>query len=527
MAGQHNHELEQIKTGALDAELEKEITDALGGKSVEEIMTSDASVAASAAPQPAEGEGQASASAGQETRTGTIAAVRGDDVFVEFGGKDQGVCPLDQFKKAPRVGDRMEFVIQMYMPAEGLLKLGRIGGAAKATWETLFKGMVVEAMVTGANTGGLELKVAGQRAFMPASQIDTSHVENFAGYINQKLRCQVVELDKAKKRVVLSRRAVLVVEEEAKKEELLKTLAVGQIFDGKVRSSKPYGVFVNIGGIDGLVHISDMSYTRLKNPDQVAKPGDIVKVVILAIDQETGKLSLGMKQVQPDPWQGVLERYPAGTELTARVVRLAPFGVFVELETGVEGLVPMGELSWTHVREAGDVLRENQTARFKVLSVDPEQKRVSLSHKQVTVDPWTQADTKYAPGATVKGKVVRIAQFGAFVELEPGIEGMIHISQLSDKRVGRVEDVVKEGQEVEARVTEFDGAKHRVGLSIRALTAGDSPGENSGEGGGEQRASREDIRKYVRKEKEIKATESLGALLKKFGGSGGLKGGIG
>ncbi len=426
-----------------DASLEKEIADALGDQSIEQLIEAEsvnaAKFAQPAAPAPpsdplspdAEPEAERDNNA-ITTRVGTVRAIRGDDVLVEFSaGKEQGVCSLRQFPKTPRVGDHPEFIVDGFDEAESLLQLRLPGATTKATWDTIQKGMIVEGVVIGMNTGGLELKIAGQRAFMPISQIDTNRVEDLTPFLNHKLRCKVTELNKKKKRVVVSRRAVLDVESEKARAELLSSIEVGAEMDGTVKSIQKFGAFVEIlEGVDGLVHVSDMAHTRVNNPNDVVKVGDKVRVRVLKVGDSGKRISLGMKQAMPDPWETV--------------------------------------------------------------------------------------SSKYAVGEKVKGKVVKTTDFGAFIELEPGVEGLVHISQLSVDRVNRVDQVAKVGQEIEALVTEFDIQKHRIGLSIKALTA---PEESPAD-----RASRDDIRQYVKKEDQAKAMESL---MGKFGDLGGLKGGIG
>ncbi len=500
-----------------DAALDQEIADALGEMSVEDLMDSQS-------PEPADNtkadEAEAPETVGtRDLRKGRIIAIRGDDVFVDLGGKDQGVVPVTQFDKPPKIGDMTEFLLDEYLEDEGLWRVSRQGAAEAVSWDRLEKGMIVEGRVTGMNTGGLELRIAGQRAFMPASQVDTQHIEDMTQFLNEKLRCQVVELNKRKKNVVVSRRAVL--EEEAKRArvKLMEDLEEGQMREGTVRNLRPFGAFVDLGGLDGLIHVSDLSYSRVKDPSEVVEVGQKVTVKVMKIDLENDRISLGLKQVKPDPWEAVQYKYPAGAEVTGTVTRTAHFGAFVEVEPGVEGLIPISEVSWSRINRVEDVLSEGQSVRASVLSVEPEKNRLTLSIKQVAGDPWRQADRAYTPGAVVKGRVTRATGFGAFVELEPGIEGLIHISELAEGRVDRVESVVKVGEEIEVKVLDLDPDKRRISLSIRALTASDEE-QNRGN------ASKDDVRKYLTDENEARARESL---MGKFGdpNKGGLKGGIG
>lgn len=511
---------------AFDANLEKEVADALGDLSVMDLLNEGE--------PPTADRPQAHDMSGDPTLTrGTIVAIHDDDVFVDVGGKSQGIIPLSQFgEDKPTIGQRMDFVVEGLLGDEGLLKLSREGAVAKATWDTLERGMIIEARVTGSNTGGLELKVAGQRAFMPASHVAKEHVDNLNEFLNQKMTCEVLELDRRAKRLVLSRRAVIEKEQKEAAKKLLTTLEVGQVREGTIRSIQKYGAFVDIGGIDGLIHVSDMSYGHVDDPAKIVKVGETVQVKVLKVDLENDRISLGLKQAAPDPWSTVAEKYPPKTQISGRVTRLANFGAFVELEEGVEGLIPMGEMAWGRVGNASQVVQANQVVTAMVLDVDAKRRRISLSLKQMQNDPWTGVDGKYTPDQEVTGTVTRTAAFGAFVQIEDGVEGMIHISELADRRVGTVEDVVKEGQEVKAKVLAVDPDQRRISLSIRALTAGDRSGRDDRDGEGRaphSKASRDDIRKYVVKDtKQAHAGESLGALLDKFGGpDGGLKGGLG
>ncbi len=496
------------------AALEKEIADALGDMSVMDMVER---ADPTAGPDPAVHAGD------HAMATGTIVAIHDDDVFVELGGKSQGIVPLSQFETAPELGAEMQFVVEGVLGDEGLIKLSRQGAVEKATWQTLQRGMVVEGHVSGSNTGGLELKIAGQRAFMPASQIDLGRVDDFHGYLGHKLKCQVIELDKRAKRIIVSRRAVLEAEQEAQRAQVLEQIEVGQEREGKVRNIESFGAFIDLGGIDGLVHVTDLSYERVNKVDDVVKVGDTVRVKVLKVDDDGKRISLGMKQVGPNPWDMVDHKYNVGDMITGKVTRLMKFGAFVELEPGVEGLVPMGELSWDRVGNASQVVKAGDAVTAKILEVNGAKQRISLSLKQMTDDPWTGVDGEFAPDTEVEGTVTRTAEFGAFVELKPGVDGLIHISELSDRRVDSVEHAVKVGQTVKAKVLSVDPDKKRISLSIRALIAPDPQRAPRG------KASRDDMRKYtVKDSKKASSGENLGALLDKFGGpDGGLKGGLG
>jgi small subunit ribosomal protein S1 len=267
--------------------------------------------------------------------------------------------------------------------------------------------------------------------------------------------------------LILSRRAVLEREKEEARQKLMTELAEGQTRRGVVRSITDFGAFVDLGGVDGLLHVSEMSHRRGRHPSEFVKIGDLVDTKIIKLDKETGKLSLSLKQAMPDPWANVETRYPVGTTLTGRVTRVESFGAFVEVEEGLEGLLPVSEISWQRIRHPSDVLKDGDTIKLVVISLDPTAKRMSFSLKQAGPDPWSQVKDKYAVDMVVPGKVTRVVDFGAFVELEPGLEGLVHVSELAASRVRAASDVVKPGQDVQVRILEIDKDARRISLSIR------------------------------------------------------------
>jgi len=448
--------------GNLDDVLQREIEDALGDMSLDDILAAE------------DGRGQRGPSG---LRRGRVIAIDRDDIFVDLGGKSQGVLPARQFEDEPlpKVGDVVEVLVERYDANEGLLILSREGALKVAAWDTLEVGQVVEGVVTGYNKGGLELKINGIAAFMPISQIELFRVENLAPYVQQKLRCRVSEIDRRDERLIVSRRDLLEEEAAVLREQLYQSLSEGKVVKGVVKTVMPYGAFVDIGGVDGLLHVSDMSYKRVEDPREIVQEGKAVEVMVLKVDRENRRISLGLKQVMPDPWTDAELKWPVDAVVTGRITRLADFGAFVELEEGVEGLIPIGEILYgkriSHPRE---VLHENETVKVRVLSVDPAQRRISLSVKQTEDDPWTGASVRWPADATVEGTVTRVTNFGAFVELSRGVEGLVHISELSDQRVRAVTDVVKPGDVVRARVISVDEEGRRIGLSLKALKAAEA-----------------------------------------------------
>ncbi len=457
-----NDPLKQKFRPDIDAQLQREIDDALGDLSVEDLY------------EQADHSGAAPAAAEPGMRRGKIIAVDKDQAFVDLGGKSQGIIPLQQFESEPQVGQVMDFVVDRYDAREGLLLLNIKGAkATNVNWQTLEIGQIVDAVVTGHNKGGLELEVKGMRAFMPAGQVELFHVPEFAQYVGQRISAEVAQFDRESKNLILSRRNILEREKESAKKKLLEELAEGQTRRGTVRSVMDYGAFVDLGGVDGLLHVSEMSFRRVKDPREVVKEGDIVEVKITKLDKESGKLSLSLKQAKADPWSSVGDHYAVGSTLTGRVTRLEAFGAFIEVEEGIEGLLPISEMSWQRIKHPSDMLKEGDTLKLVVLSVDPANRRMSFSLKQAGADPWASVAERYATEMIVTGQVTRVADFGAFVQLEPGIEGLVHISELSTQRVRATSDVVKEAQEVRVSILEVDKANRRISLSIKR--AAESP----------------------------------------------------
>ncbi|WP_428940415.1 S1 RNA-binding domain-containing protein [Fontivita pretiosa] len=448
-----------------DAKLEQEVDAALAGVSLEELYST-------ASPQPAAPEPPATQTPGalKGTRRGRIISVdpAKDEVFVDLGGKSQGVAAYSQFETEPHVGDELEFDIERYDAREGLLILTRKGAAAtNVTWETLQVGQIVEGIVTGMNKGGLELQVRNMRAFMPAGQVDLYYNKDISIYLGQRLKAEVTQFDAASKNLIVSRRSVLEREKEEARQKMLQEIEVGQTRRGTVRSLTDFGAFVDLGGLDGLLHVSEMTWRRGVKPGDIVKVGDVVDVKIIKFDRETGKLSLSLKQTMADPWTSAAERYAVGTEVTGRVSKVESFGAFIEVEEGIEGLLPVSEISYTRIKHPSDVVKEGDTLRLVVISVDPVNKKLSFSLKQAGPDPWKTVAERYPKDSVTTGKVTRTVDFGAFVELETGVEGLVHISELAEHRVKSVNDVVRQGQTVKVRVLDVDPKARRISLSIR------------------------------------------------------------
>jgi small subunit ribosomal protein S1 len=450
-----------------DPALDKEVEAALADVSVDQLMDFDQAQNVGDAQQPAVSGGGGGAPAAGGVRKGKVISIGRDDVFVDLGGKSQGVVPLLQFNEI-KIGDEFEFLVERYDPREGLLILTRKGVVSgNINWENLEVGQVVEGTVTGMNKGGLEMDVKGMRAFMPSGQVDLHFMKDISTFLGQRIIAEVMQFDRHAKNLIVSRRAVLEREKEEARQKLMAELAEGQTRRGMIRSVMDYGAFVDLGGVDGLLHVSEMSHRRGHHPSEFVKVGDLVDVKIIKLDKETGKLSLSLKSAMPDPWANIEGRYPVGTALTGRVTKVEPFGAFIEVEEGLEGLLPVSEMSWQRIRHPGDVVKAGDTIKLVVISLDPAHNRMSFSLKQAGPDPWAQVKDRYALDMVVPGKVTRVVDFGAFVELEPGLEGLVHISELAPHRVKAASDVVKPGQDVQVRVLEIDRDARRISLSIR------------------------------------------------------------
>lgn len=365
-----------LKLNELDAAIEGELQEALAGLSGDNLFA-------------AESRAEVKTSAADKgPKKGKVLSVHGPDVFVDVpGGRSQGVLSMTQFPDGPPApGTEVDFDIEGYDRANGLLLLTRRGAAIVVDWSSVAIGQTVEARVTETNKGGLAVEVNGIRGFMPISQIDLYRVENAEAFVNQRLLCMVTEVDPQERNLIVSRRALLEKEREEQREKVWTELAEGQVREGVVRSVRDFGAFVDLGGVDGLIHVSEMSWSRVKDPASVVQPGQTLKVVVLKVDRERRKVGLGLKQLLASPWDNIEEKYPAGLMVKGKVTRLAEFGAFVELEPGVEGLIHVSELAPQRVRRISDVVQVEQEVQVMVLNVDPEQRRISLSLKAATPD---------------------------------------------------------------------------------------------------------------------------------------------
>jgi small subunit ribosomal protein S1 len=412
-----------------------------------------------------------------EVVRGRVVHVGSSEVLVDVGYKSEGAIPIEEFLRhggLPKVGEEIEVYLEAKEDSEGLIVLSKDKADKIKVWDAITqayeKGSPVEGRVVEVVKGGLSVDV-GVKAFLPGSQVDLRPVKNLASMIGQPIRARVIKLNRRRGNVVLSRRAVLEEEREEKKKHTLEVLAEGMVLTGTVKNITDYGAFIDLGGIDGLLHVTDMSWGRVGHPSEIFQVGDQVEVVVLHFDRESGRVSLGYKQKSSDPWERVEQTYAPGTRVQGRVVSLTNYGAFVELEAGVEGLVHVSEMSWTRrVRHPSKIVNVGDEVEVIVLDVNRGAKRISLGMKQVEPDPWATIDERYRVGSRVSGKVRNLTDFGAFIELEPGVDGLLHISDMSwTRNVGHPSEVLKKGQELESQILNIDKENKRISLGIKQI----------------------------------------------------------
>ncbi|MGD0117448.1 MAG: 30S ribosomal protein S1 [Candidatus Binatus sp.] len=412
---------------------------------------------------------------------GRVLLITRDSVIIDINYKCEGQVPLAEFldhegHPTVREGDEVDVYFEGTETENGTVMLSHAKAEKFKVWRELDKAFQaetpVEGVVLGKVKGGLKVDI-GVPAFLPGSHVDIRPARNLDRYVGQRGRFQILKFNRARGNVVVSRRSVLERERASLKEQTLKVLEEGVILEGTVKNITDYGAFIDLGGIDGLLHITDMAWGRLQHPSEVLKVGDKVKVVVLKYDAERERVSLGMKQIMPDPWTKVAEEYPPGTRIKGKVVSVTDYGAFVEIEKGVEGLIHVSEMSWSkRAVHPSKVVNPGDLVEVQVLGVDEANRRISLGLKQTEANPWEELGQKHPIGSQVKGKVKSITDFGVFVEIEPGIDGLVHISDLSwTKKIRHPSEVVKKGDELEATVLGIDVENERVSLGVKQLTA--------------------------------------------------------
>ena len=414
-----------------------------------------------------------------EVITGTVLKVSSSDVVVDVGYKSEGIISIQEFLDEQgecivRPGDTVAVLLERTEDRNGHIVLSREKAEKMKIWDEIEKAYddskVVIGRVIERIKGGLAVDI-GVRAFLPGSQVDVRPVRNLDALRGQELRMRVIKVNKKRGNIVLSRKALLEEENTEKKKHTLATLEEGKLLHGVVKNITDYGAFIDLGGIDGLLHVTDMSWGRAAHPSDLFKVNDEVDVVVLKFDRTTERVSLGYKQLHPDPWTAVDERYQSGQRVAGKVVSLTDYGAFIELEPGVEGLIHVSEMSWSkRVKHPSKLLNVGDTVESMVLGVDPQARRISLGLKQIESNPWHQLTERYPIGSTLTGKVRNLTEFGAFVEVEDGIDGLIHISDMSwSKRLNHPSEVLKKGDDVEAMVLNIDPDNQRLSLGLKQL----------------------------------------------------------
>jgi small subunit ribosomal protein S1 len=414
---------------------------------------------------------------------GHIIEVRPKEVLVDIGYKSEGVISAVEFEdiKTVKVGDEIDVLIEKLEDKEGMVILSREKAEFKKNWERILticnEGGTINGKVKAVVKGGLLVNI-GVEAFLPASQIDIMTPKNLQQYVNNNYDFKVVKINQERQNIVLSRRELIEQERTERRQKLLAEMTPGDIRKGTVKNITDFGAFIDLNGIDGLLHITDMSWGRIGHPSEMLKVGQDIDVVVLDINREKERVSLGLKQKMANPWDKIETKYPIGAKVKGRVVNLVPYGAFVELEPGVEGLVHVTELSWTkRVAKPSDMLKQDQELEAVVLGINREEQKISLGIRQLEANPWDRAQEKYAPGTRVKGKIRNLTSYGAFVELEEGLDGMVHVSDISwTRKINHPSEVLKKGDEVEAVVLEVDKASQRISVGVKQLAQ--DPWEN-------------------------------------------------
>jgi small subunit ribosomal protein S1 len=407
---------------------------------------------------------------------GTIIEVGSKEVLVDIGYKSEGVISGGEFEdiKLVKVGDQIDVLIEKLEDKEGMVVLSKEKAEFKQNWERILticnEGGTIAGKVKAIVKGGLLVNI-GVEAFLPASQIDILTPKNLAQYVGNTYHFKVVKINQERQNIVLSRRELIEQERTERRQKLLAEMTPGDIRKGTVKNITDFGAFIDLNGIDGLLHITDMSWGRVGHPSEILKVGQDIDVVVLDINREKERVSLGLKQKLANPWDSIETKYPVGAKVKGRVVNLVPYGAFVELEPGVEGLVHVTELSWTkRVAKPSDMLKPDQEIEAVVLGINREEQKISLGLRQLEANPWDKAMEKYPTGTHVKGKIRNLTSYGAFIELEEGLDGMIHVSDMSwTRKINHPSEVLKKGDDVEAIVLEVDKTNQRIAVGMKQL----------------------------------------------------------
>jgi small subunit ribosomal protein S1 len=415
-----------------------------------------------------------------KTVTGTIIRIDSEDVLVDIGYKSEGIVPLEEWSDAdepPRPGQKVDVLLEEVEDDFGLILLSKRKADRMREWEKVIKshkeGDVVKGKVVRKIKGGLLVNI-GVNVFLPASQVDIRRPPDIGMYIDREIECVILKIDEQRRNIVVSRRKLIEDKREKMKQALLAEIAPGQLRKGTVKNIADFGAFVDLGGIDGLLHITDMSWGRISHPSEMVKIDDEIEVMILNVDREKEKIALGLKQKFPSPWELVNEKYPVGTKVKGEVVNVMSYGAFVKLEDGIEGLVHISEMSWTkRINHPSELVNIGDEVEVVVLGINQEKQEISLGMKQTQPNPWEKVAEKYPPGSKVKGTVRNLTNYGAFIELEEGVDGLLHVSDMSwTRKISHANEMLKRGDVVECQVLSVDEDRKRIALGLKQL-AGD------------------------------------------------------
>jgi len=408
---------------------------------------------------------------------GSIVSISDNEIMMDVGFKSEGIISRDEFEEGetPKIGDQIEVFVDVLEDEEGQMRLSKRKADFMRVWERVRdvynNKENIEGRIINRIKGGMVVDIMGIDAFLPGSQIDIRPVTDFDSYVGKTFEFKIVKLNDLRKNVVLSRKEILEESMKEKREDLLSKIKIGDVLKGRVKNITDFGVFIDLGGLDGLLHITDLSWGRVNHPKEVVKIDDELTVKVIDYDPEKQRVSLGLKQLTPHPWEGVEERYPVGSIIKGKVVNIANYGVFVELEKGVEGLIHISEISWTqHIKHPSEVFSLGEEIEAKVLNIDTEERKISLGYKQLEPDPWQSIEETYVPGSIHKGIVRNLTPYGVFVELQEGIDGFVHISDLSwVKKFRHPREMFKRGDEINVKIMEVSKENRRITLGVKQI----------------------------------------------------------
>lgn len=415
----------------------------------------------------------------QEQRIiGTVVSIHENEILMDVGFKSEGIISRDEFEQGelPKIGDQIEVFVDTLEDEEGQMILSKRKADFMRVWERVRQiynsGEIVEGRVINRIKGGMVVDIMGIDAFLPGSQIDIRPVTDFDSYVGKTFEFRIVKINELRKNVVLSRKQILEVSLKEKRDELLSKVKVGDVLTGRVKNITDFGVFVDLGGLDGLLHITDLSWGRVNHPREVVNMDEELTVKVIDYDPERQRVSLGLKQLMPHPWEGVENRYHIGSIIKGKVVNIANYGVFVELEKGVEGLIHISEISWTqHIKHPSEVFSLNEMIEAKVLNIDSQERKISLGYKQLEPDPWETIEKTYTVGSINKGIARNLTPYGAFIELQEGIDGFVHISDLSwTRKVHHPREILKKGDELEVKILEVSKENRKISLGVKQVS---------------------------------------------------------